>query len=384
MDYHFDVVDAKRFGTDAAVFIHNLRHWIVKNKTEDINNFDNRTWSYSSWESLLKIFPFWEFRQLRYIVEKLKRNHVIVTRLAYVKDKKKLVNHYAFYDEQNMLNNCKYIFENKTIHQSNDIQSQYCQNWQGESVHKNAILPILAPDSYYKYNNNKEKEKKKIKDRTLRVRSENFSHFSTYQTEEDETAFQNPVIIQTISISEFKSESSSEITGKKRKPRNTVEFENTWKACLSVWKNLGSKTEAVKQWYIIRNKIEDVKTIEDAFKNQVNEYNFGRSIGVFVAPPKHFCRWLKYKCWENYVRTREELLSDPGRKIDAKKGDQEAIREKHRLKELEQQKMFEERKKTEEEHAKLTPEEKKAISEKWKLKFQEALNNKAKENNHVD
>ena len=71
MDYSFNGEIARRYGVDEAVFIHNLYWWIMKNEANGRHYHDGRSWTYNSMEAFAKLFPFWNSRKVRHMIEKL-------------------------------------------------------------------------------------------------------------------------------------------------------------------------------------------------------------------------------------------------------------------------------------------------------------------------
>jgi len=109
---------AVKYGPDAAIFLEHLRGWIDYNKKHGQNFRDGRTWMYntvcrkkfnnSSFEavgdikvrSLEESLPFWTANQIRYIVDKLVEQKVIITTDKYNKFKNDRKLWYAFANEQ--------------------------------------------------------------------------------------------------------------------------------------------------------------------------------------------------------------------------------------------------------------------------------------------
>ena len=48
MHHTFDVAIATRFGIAEAVFIENMRFWLLKNETENRNIHKGRPWTYNT------------------------------------------------------------------------------------------------------------------------------------------------------------------------------------------------------------------------------------------------------------------------------------------------------------------------------------------------
>ena len=82
--YQFDTDHAARWGVNESIFLHNLIHWLRKNKAEG-RNFQvgedgiGRYWTYSTTRALAALYPFWKAHQVRYVIDSLKKQEVIVT-----------------------------------------------------------------------------------------------------------------------------------------------------------------------------------------------------------------------------------------------------------------------------------------------------------------
>lgn len=79
MQYTFDGKIAEKYGTDAAVIIHNLYWWIKKNEANGKHIYDGKTWTYNSAEAFAKLFPFISVHRIRRILSDLEQQGVIIT-----------------------------------------------------------------------------------------------------------------------------------------------------------------------------------------------------------------------------------------------------------------------------------------------------------------
>lgn len=71
--YSFDTEDAKRFGQEEAVLLFNIRYWVAKNKANGKHFYEGRYWTYNSMEAYQELFDFWTPKQIRRILESLKK-----------------------------------------------------------------------------------------------------------------------------------------------------------------------------------------------------------------------------------------------------------------------------------------------------------------------
>lgn len=77
MTHMFDVDVAMKFGVQCATFLAHIAYWIQKNEADGTNFYDGAYWTYASYETLEKIMPYMNNRQLRYCVKKLSDEGII-------------------------------------------------------------------------------------------------------------------------------------------------------------------------------------------------------------------------------------------------------------------------------------------------------------------
>ncbi len=63
---------AARYGTDAAVFLHNIVYWTLKNKAEDKHYHEGRYWMQASLKGLAALYPLWSAPQIKRMIAKLR------------------------------------------------------------------------------------------------------------------------------------------------------------------------------------------------------------------------------------------------------------------------------------------------------------------------
>ena len=78
MKYMFDVELAKKYGLEEAIFLENLIFWVIRNRANQTNYFDGRTWTYNSVRAFNVLFPFWTTKQIRRVLDSLLKQGVIV------------------------------------------------------------------------------------------------------------------------------------------------------------------------------------------------------------------------------------------------------------------------------------------------------------------
>lgn len=102
MNYNFSVEDAIKYGVNEAIFISNLRFWILTNKANKKHFHFNRTWSYNSIKSFSIIFPFWSIQTIRTTINSLIQQNIIMSDNFNTNSLQKTL-WYAFVNEDFML-----------------------------------------------------------------------------------------------------------------------------------------------------------------------------------------------------------------------------------------------------------------------------------------
>lgn len=77
MNHSFDVDLAVKYGLQEAIFLENLRFWILKNKANKRHFYEGRYWTYNSAQAYAALFPYWSKQQVERIIAKLKEQGVI-------------------------------------------------------------------------------------------------------------------------------------------------------------------------------------------------------------------------------------------------------------------------------------------------------------------
>ena len=90
MEYSFNIQEAVLYGVNEAIFMKNLKHWVLQNKANGINIHpvsekeypdlagQKRYWTYNSIKAYKALFPFWTERQVRTAIEHLLKLGVIL------------------------------------------------------------------------------------------------------------------------------------------------------------------------------------------------------------------------------------------------------------------------------------------------------------------
>jgi len=114
MKHSFDVNEAREYGVDAAIIIRHLRFWIIKNKADNKNQHDGRTWTYGSVKSFTEVFVYWSEAQVRQTLKKLLARKVL-RKGNYNKTEYDRTTWYAFEDEKTFLSHKPPICENSQM-----------------------------------------------------------------------------------------------------------------------------------------------------------------------------------------------------------------------------------------------------------------------------
>lgn len=75
---YFNDKDAVKYGVEEAIIIQNIRFWLQKNRANGKHFHDGRYWTYNSKPAFAKLFPFWSEKQIRRILDSLRKQGVLV------------------------------------------------------------------------------------------------------------------------------------------------------------------------------------------------------------------------------------------------------------------------------------------------------------------
>ncbi len=95
----FDVETACQSSLEESVFLGNMTHWVIVNRSNQRNFHQGRTWTYNTLDAFTKIFPYWSVGQIRRIIDKLLERGLIVTG-NFNEDNRDQTKWYAFADEE--------------------------------------------------------------------------------------------------------------------------------------------------------------------------------------------------------------------------------------------------------------------------------------------
>lgn len=97
-DHHFNPRIAQDYGVDAAIFLHNLYHWVEYNRAYKKNFFEGRYWTFNSIAAFCEVHPYWSKRQIERIISACKNEGLILSG-CFNKDKRDRTAWYTLSDE---------------------------------------------------------------------------------------------------------------------------------------------------------------------------------------------------------------------------------------------------------------------------------------------
>jgi len=75
----FNIEDAKQYGVDSAIILHNIRFWLDHNKANGSHINDGYVWTYNSARAFSELFPYWSSNKIQKLLKKLESDGVIIT-----------------------------------------------------------------------------------------------------------------------------------------------------------------------------------------------------------------------------------------------------------------------------------------------------------------
>jgi hypothetical protein len=84
------------------------------------------------------------------------------------------------------------------------------------------------------------------------------------------------------------------------------DFEQVWDcykiACHPA--SFGSKSEAFREWVKLKPQ-PIVSELLESIRIEKSNDRYRKQKNIFCPAWKHFCRWIKYRCWESIVEIKE-------------------------------------------------------------------------------
>lgn len=78
MEHSFDINIAAEYGIHVAILLKNLHFWIVKNRANEKHYHEGKYWTYNSQKAFSELFPYLTERQVKYTIEKMKKDELII------------------------------------------------------------------------------------------------------------------------------------------------------------------------------------------------------------------------------------------------------------------------------------------------------------------
>lgn len=79
MMHLFNTNVAMKYGIHCAILLQHIFYWVEKNKANNINCYEGMHWTHNSNKAFQKMFPYMTEKQIRYALDSLKDNGLILT-----------------------------------------------------------------------------------------------------------------------------------------------------------------------------------------------------------------------------------------------------------------------------------------------------------------
>ena len=144
MEYSFDINEATQYGLNEAIFLKNLKFWLLKNKANKKHFHDDHTWTYNSVQAYTELFPFWSVKTIRNTIESLLEQGIII-KGNYSANTHDRTNWYALKDESILLNGqihlpkkeTPFAEKGKCITDNNTDNNTYTSNKENSKISEN-------------------------------------------------------------------------------------------------------------------------------------------------------------------------------------------------------------------------------------------------------
>lgn len=77
MNHSFDILIAKKYGVECAIFLNNMAYWIQKNSANHRNFKNGKFWTFNSHKAFGILFPYWTRQNIRTIIDKCIKKDLI-------------------------------------------------------------------------------------------------------------------------------------------------------------------------------------------------------------------------------------------------------------------------------------------------------------------
>ena len=79
MEHSFDIEIATKYDIHIAILLKNILFWIEKNRANNKHLHEGRYWTYNSKKAFAELFPYLTERQIKYTLDKMKKEGLILT-----------------------------------------------------------------------------------------------------------------------------------------------------------------------------------------------------------------------------------------------------------------------------------------------------------------
>src|SRR5271165_4662880 len=79
MQHHFSIEIAQKHGVNEAIFLENIAFWILHNKANEKNFFDEMYWTYNATKAFGILFPYWSTQTIRTTIKSCIDQGLIIT-----------------------------------------------------------------------------------------------------------------------------------------------------------------------------------------------------------------------------------------------------------------------------------------------------------------
>lgn len=135
----FDTGIAINFGIEAALIYQHIVHWIQQNIIHEKNQFENRTWTYMTYEQMNRVFPYLSIKQIRLGVSRLLEGGLIL-KGDFSPDRFIKPTYYAVPDESALVDSKKFYESAKRADRSAHMEPSMCPKGQLENAKRAALL----------------------------------------------------------------------------------------------------------------------------------------------------------------------------------------------------------------------------------------------------
>lgn len=136
---------AEKHGIDAAVFLHNIVYWTLKNKAEGKHFHEGRYWMQASLKGLAALYPLWSAPQIKRLITKLRESGALLVG-DFNEDRMVRTNWYAPSDEILTLYEAFPIGRNRKMQETkSSIGGTKSENVNKEEEESIEDIPPLPP-----------------------------------------------------------------------------------------------------------------------------------------------------------------------------------------------------------------------------------------------